>query len=104
LFFLLVISLFGEKNNLIRYYMARSFEIKGSSTSGYYRFILPFKIGFNNMFGYGVGNDDIALKMYNASEFGITNGFGKIMVELGWIGLFLIIVFFMSIKPNKKIM
>lgn len=100
-----------DNNNLILdYYFKRANELlfSGSNvnSSGYYRFVLPLKIGFdnltNNFFGFGIGNDDIAYGLYHANESVITNGFGKIIVETGLIGFIEMIIMFSTMRPNKK--
>lgn len=96
-------------NNFISYFLGRTNELNPENnynTSGYYRFLLPMIIGMesivNNFFGYGIGNDNIAYAIYNANESVITNGFGKIFVECGILGLIVIIYLFVLLKPNKN--
>ena len=111
LFLLLVLSLgiiIIGNNAVINYFLGRFDELNitnNYNSSGYYRFILPLKIGIDNIqsnfLGYGIGNDDIAFNLYNAAESNISNGFGKIFVECGVLGLILMILFFILLKPKK---
>ncbi len=101
----MILSSFSQKE-LYNYYLNRFSEFSTDGTSGYYRFILPFKIGIENLktnfFGFGIGNDDAALFIYNSTETGIANGYGKIFVELGIIGLLIFIIMLINIKPKNE--
>lgn len=103
-FILIVLS---NDVSIIQYYFARIGEIfnnvGGSYSSGYYRFVQPFVIGFQNVFGYGIGNDDIALSLAGASESVVANGFGKIFIDIGIIGLADLIIMHVFMYPNKNI-
>ena len=104
LFFTLINS------SLFNFYIYRAKEIItiGSQSSGYYRFTLPFEIVLKNkdafLFGYGIGNDDIALSMFGAVETGVANGFGKIFLEMGFVGIICMILFFITSfnKPERN--
>lgn len=90
------------------YYINRLSEIsiESTNTSGYYRFVLPYIIGLstiqNNFFGYGLGNDDIAMLAYNAAESRISSGYGKIFAEMGILGLCLLLFVLLLIRPRMN--
>lgn len=92
--------------NIFSYFLNRINELdpKNGNSSGYYRFVLPLIIGFTNMikhiFGYGCGTDGELLLEYGGQETAIANGYGKIFVELGIIGVLLFLLMIVSIKPR----
>ena len=89
-----------------KYLLSRVGEMSSDGySSGYYRFLLPFDIFLKYFktypFGFGVGNDNIALKMVGAFETSIGNGYGKILVELGIAGLALMFLLLLSVYPRN---
>lgn len=94
--------------DIFSYFISRINELnpKNGNSSGYYRFVLPLIIGFTNMikhiFGYGCGTDGELLLEYGGQETAIANGYGKIFVELGIIGVLLFFLIIMSLKPRYK--
>lgn len=102
---ILIVRVFDD-SEFLNYYMGRTSEFSTENASGYYRFILPFKIGLDNMktgiFGFGLGNDEIAIAEYGGTELGIANGYGKIFVELGILGLIEFLILILNLKPNKN--
>ena len=94
--------------DIFSYFISRIIELnpKNGNSSGYYRFVLPFIIGFTNMikhiFGYGCGTDGELLLEYGGQETAIANGYGKIFVELGIYGVLLFLLMIVSIKPRHK--
>lgn len=103
--FMIVINM---NNNVIKYFTNRITEMSSSSnaSSGNYRFILPLKISFEtlyngNLFGYGLGNDSIAMKLYKAEEASVGNGYFKIFIDMGVIGFIILLAIIFSFKPRK---
>lgn len=90
----------------VNYFLRRISEFSGVNpeTSGYYRFFLPFKIGFDsfhNFFaGFGIGNDNIAFTLYQAKEENISTGLQKMFVELGILGPVFLIALIFIYKKN----
>lgn len=107
-FFFIYITSIMLNLDIFSYFLNRIIEFNPDSvnSSGYYRFILPIIIGFKNMlnhfFGYGCGTDGQLLLEFGAEETSIANGYGKIFVELGIIGLILFIVMILSMKPRGR--
>lgn len=101
---LIIVCLFASDTDILRYFTFRANELFNfdSYSSGNYRFVLPFQIGVTHPLGYGIGNDDVAMKLAGALESSITNGFGKIFVELGYIGLVIIVSFFYTLYPRNN--
>lgn len=101
-----------RRTELYGFYAGRMDEFGSTNSSAYYRFVLPLTILVQNIgkrpFGYGIGNDDIAFKIYKAKEKSITNGLCKIGVETGLLGLLLMLVLhketFKRAKGNKALM
>lgn len=107
--FLLLALFFMKDLPFVNYFLRRIAEFSGTNTntSGYFRFFLPFKIGFDsrhNFFaGFGIGNDNIAFALYQAEEENISTGLQKMFVELGILGpLFLIALIFIYKKNICK--
>lgn len=106
--FLLIVALIFIPTEFGSYFIYRMQEVSfnTSFTSGYIRFIIPllvaYKVLTTNFFGYGVGNDDVALIPFNINETRIANGYGKMIAETGPLGLAAMIYLLYSLKPKIK--
>ncbi len=104
----LVLAIPLLQTEFAKMYTSRLGELASGAenTSGFYRFRLPFRIGFDRLgegvFGYGFGNDDIAIRLYGGLEEGIPNGFGKMFVDVGIFGLLGLVALFFFLLPTRK--
>ena len=104
-----IIAFLLRNTSFFQYYVSRLSELNFHNTaasSGRYRFVLPMQMSIDTMFngrlfGYGLGNDSVAMTLYKATEDSVGNGYFKVFLDMGIFGFIALLLLLFSVKPKK---